>query len=147
MVLLLTYRARSRLLRSRHLNKNPGYEDINIVVLISGVRWYKYLNIFMNIQGTRIRISGVRGYEGRDIWVRGYEYPGYEGTRVWISGVGMNIRGTRERISGIRGYEYPGYEGMNIWARGYEYPGYEGTNIRGTRVWISKYTYQEITLI
>ena len=53
----------------------------------------------MNIRGTRVSISGVRG------GVRGYQYPGYEG---------INIRGTRVPISGVRGYEYSGYEGMNI---------------------------------
>ena len=62
----------------------------------------------MNIRGTKVSISGVRGYE----------YPGYEG---------MHIRGTRVSISGVRGYEYPGYEGMNI-------RGTKGINIRGMRV-------------
>ena len=49
----------------------------------------------MHIRGTRVCISGVRGYA----------YPGYEG---------MHIRGTRVCISGARGYAYPGYEGMHI---------------------------------
>ena len=49
----------------------------------------------MYIRGTRVCISGVRGYV----------YPGYED---------MYIRGTRVCISGVRGYVYPGYEAMYI---------------------------------
>ena len=79
----------------------------------------------INIRGTRVRISGVRRYEGMNIQERVYAYPGHEGIN----------------ISGVREYEYPGYKGMNIrgtrvcisGVRGYEYPGYEGINIRGTR--------------
>ena len=69
----------------------------------------------MNIWGTRVQISGVRGceypgYEGINIRinirVRGYKYPGYEG---------INIRGTRVQISGVRGYKYPyKYPGMRV---------------------------------
>ena len=103
----------------------------------------------MNIRGTRISISGVRGYQypgyeginikgrgyinirGTKIWIQGYEYPGYEGMRV-------------------RGYEYLGYEGINIWGmrvRGYKYLGYECINILGTRVYISGVGKYECTRV
>ena len=77
------------------------------------VRWGSYISgvTTVSISGvTRESISGVRGYQ-----YPGYESINIRGTRVSISGVrGINIRGTRVLISGVQGYQYPGYEGINI---------------------------------
>ena len=67
----------------------------------------------LNIRGTMVLLSGVRGYQ----------YPEYEGITIW---------GTRVLLSGVRGYYYPGYEGITIrgtrvllsGVRAYYYTGY-----------------------
>ena len=82
-----------------------GYEGMFTWVrgYVYPVRGYACEGMYIRYEGmyawgTRVCISGVRGYV----------YPGFEG---------MNIRGTRVCISGVRGYVYKGHDsghdGMN----------------------------------